>query len=184
MKSGKLFRFQVGVGKVIKGWDQGLIGMKPNGERKLTIPADLAYGSRAMGDTIPANSDLKFTIKLSKVLPSAKITVLTEGKGEPMKIGQLLDCKLSVKPSNGREMADPTKESRLALSPQMLPWINQALAGIKAGEKRKVIISYEMAFGEKGYPAADEKDKKAGSLVPPKSDLTLEIEALKIIDDK
>lgn len=182
VKSGKPLHFQVGVGRVIKGWDQGFIGMKAGGERILTIPAALAYGNKAMGENIPANSDLKFTVKLVKVYPSAKISIIVAGSGEPIKLEQFLDCKLSVKPSNGKEMADPTKESRLALSRQMLPWINQALAGIKAGEKRKVVISYELAFGEKGFPAADEKDKKAGSIVPPKSDLNLEIDAIKILD--
>ncbi len=182
VKSGKSFRVQIGVGRVIKGWDQGFIGMKTDGERNLTIPPDLGYGDRGSGERIPAGATLKFNVKLVRILPSAKITIGTEGKGDSIKLGQFLECKLSVKPSNGKEMADPTKDSRLQLSPQMLPWINQAIAGIKAGEKRTVVINYELAFGEKGYPPADVEGQKAGSQVPPKSDLTLQIEALKIID--
>ena len=57
------FEFQVGAGRVIKGWDQGLLGMKISGKRKLTIPPSLGYGSQATG-SIPPNSTLIFEIEL------------------------------------------------------------------------------------------------------------------------
>jgi len=60
------FTFTVGQGKVIQGWDQGLIGMKIGEERKLTIPSDLAYGPNGSG-SIPANATLIFTIKLISI---------------------------------------------------------------------------------------------------------------------
>lgn len=64
---GAPFSFVLGSGMVIPGWDQGLKGMKEGGVRKLTIPPALAYGNRAVGGVIPANSTLLFEIELVKV---------------------------------------------------------------------------------------------------------------------
>lgn len=67
------FGFFIGVGKVIKGWDQGVPGMKVKGKRTLIIPADMAYGSREIPGKIPANSPLIFDIELMEILaPAAK----------------------------------------------------------------------------------------------------------------
>jgi len=61
------FTFTLGVGQVIQGWDQGIVGMKVGGKRKLTIPSSLAYGSQAVGGVIPANSALIFEVELLKI---------------------------------------------------------------------------------------------------------------------
>jgi FKBP-type peptidyl-prolyl cis-trans isomerase len=65
---GRPFSFVLGAGKVIKGWDQGLLGMKEGGKRTLHIPAELAYGPRAIG-MIPPNSNLIFHVDLIESLP-------------------------------------------------------------------------------------------------------------------
>jgi len=64
---GKPFQCVIGTGRVIKGWDQGLMGMQVGGKRKLLVPAHLGYGERTMGK-IPPNSNLVFEIELLEVL--------------------------------------------------------------------------------------------------------------------
>jgi FKBP-type peptidyl-prolyl cis-trans isomerase len=67
-KRGKApFQLTLGQGDVIQGWDQGLVGMKPGGRRRLTIPPDLAYGAQGQPPTIPANSTLVFDVDLTKI---------------------------------------------------------------------------------------------------------------------
>ena len=64
---GTPFTFTLGVGSVIKGWDLGVKGMKVGGKRKLTIPADLGYGSNGIGNVIPPNAKLTFEVELLEI---------------------------------------------------------------------------------------------------------------------
>ena len=64
---GRVFETVIGTGRVIKGWDQGIIGMKVGGKRKLFVPAHLAYGERQVGPIIKPNSNLVFEIELLEV---------------------------------------------------------------------------------------------------------------------
>ncbi len=64
---GTPFTFTLGAGQVIKGWDQGIVGMKVGGKRQLIIPPDMGYGAQGAGNVIPPNATLIFQVELVKI---------------------------------------------------------------------------------------------------------------------
>jgi FKBP-type peptidyl-prolyl cis-trans isomerase len=65
--SADTFEFTLGAGDVIKGWDQGIVGMKVGGQRQLSVPAKLGYGKRGSAPDIPPNADLFFIVTLKQI---------------------------------------------------------------------------------------------------------------------
>jgi FKBP-type peptidyl-prolyl cis-trans isomerase len=177
------FRFQVGVGAVIKGWDSGVLGLSEGQSKKLIIPPDQGYGAQGAGDVIPPNSTLDFDIKVIRIIPAAVVEVVKEGTGEALTMKKGVEAKIRLSLKDGK-LLTPEKDEPviLSLSPQLPYGINQAISGIKAGEKRKVTINSDLMYGDKGVPNGDTPTGKAGSVIPGKATLVLEVEAIRLVN--
>lgn len=196
-KRKKPFTFTLGQGRVIKGWDQGVPGMKVGGKRRLTVPAELGYGGRAKGK-IPANSDLTFTLELVKAYAPLPAPQGAEAfAGEPLsKVEQ--EGGLIVEDfvlGTGREakagdqvivhytgtLADGTKFDSSVERNKALPFAlgtgrvikgwDQGIAGMKAGGLRRLTIPPALAYGER------DKGK-----IPANSTLTFTVELMAVRD--
>ena len=164
----------LGVGAVIDGWDQGLIGIKAGGRRQLDIPADLAYGSAGSGDAIPPDSAISFVVDVVAIVPpidpadAPEITIegaenvevlvsedLVDGKGDEAKAGSnVLVHIIAFNGATGEELAstwgDPSPVALLLAEGGSLPGLLEGIPGMKVGGRRQLTIPFADAFGAEG----------------------------------
>ncbi|MGE3107226.1 MAG: FKBP-type peptidyl-prolyl cis-trans isomerase [Phycisphaerales bacterium] len=159
---------------VIKGWTEGVPGMKVGGKRKLTIPYQFAYGEKGRAPKIPEKADLVFEIELvaaldiidEKVGDGPEVPPVERGKPAPI---VNVHYRGTLK-SDGKEFDSSYSRGEpieFALT-QVIPGWTYGIPGMKVGGKRKLIIPWQFAYGEQG----------AGGLIGPKADLVFEVELL------
>jgi peptidylprolyl isomerase len=172
---GQPFSFTLGVGMVIRGWDEGVVGMKVGGKRKLTIPAHMGYGARGAGGVIPPNATLVFEVELlgiTEVPPEGELVIeeVLEGKGEGAANGRTVRVHYRGRLQDGTvfdssyERGDPI-EFPLGAGMVIAGW-EQGLQGLKVGGKRKLTIPYNLGYGAQGYPG----------VIPPYATLIFDVE--------
>jgi peptidylprolyl isomerase len=170
---GKPFSFLLGAGRVIKGWDEGVIGMKVGGRRKLYIPPGLGYGASGAGDLIPPHSDLLFDVELLDVKSPVEIEDLKVGEGPEAKSGDMVEVHYTGWLRDGRQFDSSRDRGEPFSFPlgagKVIKGWDVGVAGMKVGGKRKLTISPEFAYGSTGKGD-----------IPPDSELRFEIELLSI----
>lgn len=193
-KKGFPVYFELGTGKVIKGWEKGFDMLQEGDSAFLEIPPHLAYGDKKMGK-IPATSTLFFTVKIENVKKpvkpfnvAGKDTVFLEDSlyyiiAEQGSGDTIVEDKDRVRVhytgyfTNGKKFDsshDRTSTNGfefLVGKGQVIKAWDKGLIGMKKGEKRRIYAPYQLAYGEQGSPGA----------IPPKSDLIFDVEVLKII---
>jgi len=153
------FAFKIGAEEVIKGWDQGIAGMKVGGKRKLVIPAELGYGSQQQG-TIPPNSQLTFVVELKRIdrtsdKPKVVIKDTKAGTGRAAKNGDTVQVHYTGKFINGYKFDSSVGSQPIEIklgSGMVVAGFNDGIIGMKKGGKRTITIPYPLAYKENGRP--------------------------------
>jgi peptidylprolyl isomerase len=177
--------FQVGTGKVIKGWDEGLQYLHLGDSALLVIPPQIAYGERAMG-LIPAHATLSFTVKIVDVIKAIKpynvtkldsihledglsYMVVEEGQGDGIKINEKAYVQYSGYFTDGKKFDSSYDNGGKSFDfilgrKRVIAGWEKGVLGMKVGEKRRINVPYALAYGEKGRAP-----------IPPKSDLVFDV---------
>lgn len=162
---GDTFSFSLGQGRVIQGWDEGIVGMREGGRRILAIPSEQAYGAQSPSPDIPANSPLYFVVDLVSALspPDVEnetagatelgVTVLEEGSGDTVEVGDLVEVHFTaLLQETGEEIASTFVSGQPAIfevgadPSQFLAGFDEALPGNTVGSWLRVIIPPELGL--------------------------------------
>jgi peptidylprolyl isomerase len=174
------FDFPLGGGRVIKGWDVGVQGMKEGGQRTLVIPPEMGYGPRGAGGVIPPNATLVFDVRLLKVIKTDMVDTKV-GDGEEAHEGQTVTVHYTgwlfdknapenkgTKFDSSRDRDEPF-DFPLGQGHVITGW-DEGVQGMKVGGQRTLTIPPEMGYGKRG----------AGGDIPPNATLLFEVELLEI----
>jgi FKBP-type peptidyl-prolyl cis-trans isomerase len=173
------FSFILGTGAVIKGWDEGLVGMRAGGERTLKIPASMAYGETGQPPKIGPNEDLNFKVKCLYVLPPEGQDRLdyedrAPGSGPEIKKGSKVTVHYTGKLINGK-VFDSTYEAKKPITftvgkNEVIRGWEEGILGMRKGGKRHLVIPPGLAYGQFGK----------GERIPGNAVLDFEIEVLDV----
>src|SRR5512143_2544338 len=174
------FDFPLGGGRVIKGWDEGVQGMKEGGSRTLVIPPEMGYGPRGAGGMIPPKATLVFDVELLKVIKTDVVDTKV-GEGEEAKAGQTVTVHYTRwlfdknAPENKGTKFDSSLDRdepfdfQLGMGEVITGW-DEGVQGMKVGGQRTLTIPPEMGYGRRG----------AGGVIPPNATLLFEVELLDV----
>lgn len=190
---GEPIKFKLGEGRVIKGWDEGIAMLKVGDKAIFTIPPSIGYGERDMG-TIPPNSTLIFEVELMDVTEGPKpydvkgkkavttasglqyilVEKAKDSKAPQAKAGQKVGVHYTGMLADGK-VFDSSRERGAPIEitlgqGQVIPGWDEGIALMHVGDKMRLIIPPNLAYGDKG----------AGGVIPPNATLTFDVELMSV----
>ena len=182
------FFVPIGMGAVIPGWDQGIVGMREGGRRVLITPPDLAYGSSGAGSSIPPDATLVFVVDLVAVLdlqPPAipeptevgdllEVEDLFAGTGDPVESGDTVTVHYLGTLTDGT-VFDASWRRGMPFTTtigvgMVIPGWDQGIVGMREGGRRLLKIPSDLAYGERG----------SGAAIPPDTPLLFVVDLIRI----